>query len=116
MPEAPKDSILNVTKKLLNVPADYDAFDLDLIPHINSTLSKLHQMGVGPRNALEITDAMTPWSEFIDGYGEISLVKSYMGAECRRLFDPPRTSFDQEALNKVISEMEWRLNVASETP
>lgn len=41
------DSILTSVKKLLGLPADYEAFDPDIIMYINTVLMILSQMGVG---------------------------------------------------------------------
>ena len=43
-----EDSILVTVKKMLGIPADYTAFDVDVIVLINSTLMTLRQLGVGP--------------------------------------------------------------------
>ena len=42
------DSILTSIKKLLGIAEDYEHFDQDLIIHMNSVLSVLTQLGVGP--------------------------------------------------------------------
>ena len=46
------DSILTSVKKLLGLPADYEAFDPDIIMYINTVLMILSQMGVGPKDNL----------------------------------------------------------------
>lgn len=43
------DSILTSVKKLLGLPADYEAFDPDIVMYINTVLMILSQMGVGPK-------------------------------------------------------------------
>lgn len=116
MAEEPDDSILNTTKKLLNAPADYTAFDLDVMTFINSTFAVLSQMGVGPKTAFTIHDATTQWSEFIGDNPDLGMVRSYMYAKVRMMFDPPPNSFTQESVKEVIREYEYRLNVAAETP
>ena len=42
------DSILTSVKKMLGIAEEYDHFDADLIMHINSVLTILGQLGVGP--------------------------------------------------------------------
>lgn len=116
MSEIPKDSILNVTKKLLNAPVDYDFFDLDVLTHINSVFANLSQMGVGPKEGFFITDGSTPWSEYIKGDSNLNGVQSYMVNKVRLMFDLPTTSFAIAAIEKLCAEFEWRLHVASETP
>lgn len=41
-------SILKSTKKILGIEENYTAFDLDITTHINSSLSTLTQVGIGP--------------------------------------------------------------------
>lgn len=109
----PDDSILNTVKKILGFEAEYTAFDLDIITHINSVFFTLHQLGVGPEKGFMILDKENTWSSFV-GPEQINAVKSYMALKVRLLFDPPATSFALESLNKQATEMEWRLNVHME--
>ena len=55
------DSILNGTKKALGVDPSYDVFDHEIIMHINSTFSTLHQLGVGPKVPFVIQDSTDRW-------------------------------------------------------
>ena len=48
-------SILKSTKKVLGLPADYDAFDVDIVMHINAILSNLNQIGVGPEEGFSLS-------------------------------------------------------------
>ena len=107
-------SILDTTKKVLGISLDYEQFDLDIIMHINSTFSTLHQLGVGPTAPFSITDNSNVWSEFIGENKAIESVKTYIWAKVKLAFDPPTTSFAIEALDKITKEYEWRLNVQSE--
>lgn len=107
-------SILKQTKKLLGLPDDYDVFDMDIILHINSAFSTLHQLAVGPTQGFSINDDTAIWSEFIAEDHNINSVKSYIFIKVKLLFDPPSTSYAQEALLKQANEYEWRLNVHSE--
>lgn len=108
-------SILTSTKKILGLDADYTAFDLDVITHINSVFSTLTQLGVGPVAGFMIEDETADWSDFIpiDDI-QYNSVKTYMYLRVRMLFDPPSTSFVIAALNEQIKELEWRLNVHRE--
>lgn len=110
------NSILDSTKKMLGLDADYDAFDLDIIIHINSTFAQLAQIGVGPDDGFEIEDNSTLWVEYLGANKLINSVKSYMYLKVRMLFDPPTTSFDLSAKQEQIKELEWRLNVAADKP
>ena len=48
------DSILDSIKKILGMPPEYDAFDTDLVIHINSVFGILAQLGVGPFPVLKL--------------------------------------------------------------
>ena len=109
------ESILTSIKKLLGIPEDYEHYDADIIMHINSVFMILNQLGVGPSNGFSITDKTAVWSNFISDNDNLEAVKSYVYMKVRLLFDPPLSSAVMDCINKVISEMEWRLNVAAES-
>lgn len=106
------ESILTSIKKLLGIEADYEHFDADLIMHINSVFMILTQLGVGPAEGFSITDEDAIWSDFIQDKKTIESVKSYMYMKVKLLFDPPLSSAVIESMTRLISEFEWRLNVA----
>lgn len=105
------DSILNSVKKVLGLAEDYNHFDFDVIVHINSVFMILNQMGVGPEGFL-IEDSTTTWNDFLQDSAKLESVKTYMYLKVRLMFDPPTSSVIMESMNRMISELEWRLNVA----
>ena len=107
------ESILKTIKAMLNVPEDLSEFDLDIIIAINSELSLLNQLGVGVNN-FRITGETETWADFIDE-DFYSMVKSVVYMRARLMFDPPQNSFNLESLNKLIDELEWRLNINYES-
>lgn len=110
------DSILTSIKKLLGITEEYEQFDSDIIMHINSVLSILTQLGVGPSDGFRITDASSIWSDFIpDESKNLEDVKSYVFLRVRLLFDPPLSSIVVESMNRMINELEWRINVSAES-
>lgn len=108
------DSILVSTKKVLNLPEDYDAFDQDVILHINSVFSTLNQLGVGPAEGFMIEDDAAIWATFLDGDPRLNHIKTYVYLRVRMLFDPPTTGYHVEAMKEQIKELEWRMNVQRE--
>lgn len=109
------ESILTSIKKLLGIDENYTHFDADIIMHINSVFSILTQIGVGPANGFSITGKDEVWTDFIaDRQNEFSLVKTYVYKKVQLLFDPPLSSASIEAINRQISEFEWRLFVAAD--
>lgn len=109
------DSILISIKKLLGITEEYEHFDADIIMHINSAFATLNQLGVGPEEGFVIMDQDAVWGDFIQDKKTIESVKSYIYLKVKLLFDPPLTSAVMESMNRMISEYEWRLNVAVDT-
>lgn len=109
------DSILDSVKKVLGVPAPYTAFDTDIIMHINSALSVLTQLGIGPTQGFMIEDSTSTWATFLGDDIRLNAAKSVVYLRVRMLFDPPQTSYLVEALKQQIQEIEWRLSVQRET-
>ena len=107
------DSILTSVKKLLGVGEEYTHFDDDIIMHINSVIFILTQIGIGPIEGFVITSKDQTWNDFLQGRINIESVKSYVYLKVRLLFDPPSNSFLVEAIERQISEYEWRLNITS---
>ena len=105
-----EQSILTSTKKILGIAEDYTVFDLDIITHINTALSTLTQLGVGPAIGFMIEDEAAEWGDFIGNDLQLNSVKSYVFLKVKQLFDPPTTSFLIAAQEKQITELEWRLN------
>lgn len=106
------ESILTSIKKLLGIAEEYEHFDSDLIMHINTVLMILTQIGVGPSEGFSIEDSTSEWVDFVPDINKIEAVKTYVHLKVKLLFDPPQNSSHIEAINRSISELEWRLNVA----
>lgn len=108
-------SILDSTKKVLGLDADYTAFDYDVTMHINSAFSNLHQLGIGPIDGFEIEDNTAEWNDFL---GEDNLplnsVRNYIYLVVRLNFDPPASAYGTAAMERQIDELVWRINVRRE--
>lgn len=109
------ESILTSIKKLLGISEEYEHFDPDIIMHINSAFMILNQLGVGPSEGFSIEDETSTWTDFVSDMTKVEAVKSYIHLKVKLLFDPPTSSAVIESYNRMISEFEWRLNVAAET-
>jgi hypothetical protein len=107
-------SILVATKEILGLDADDDAFDLDIITHINTALSVLYQMGVlSAASSIESLD--TDWDALALDVEVLSMVRSYVFLKTQFLWDPPTTSFLIKARQDQIAELEYRMNMYAET-
>ena len=108
------ESILTSVKKMLGIAEDYEHFDQDLIMHINSVFAILTQLGVGPVEGFSIKDKAAVWTDSIPANQQLEFVKSYVFLKVKILFDPPLSSAVIESMNRMISELEWRINVAAD--
>lgn len=110
-----EQSILKSVKKILQIDESYTVFDLDIITHINSVFSTLHQLGVGPQSGFMIEDATSEWDEFLGASPVLNSVKTYVYLRVRLLFDPPETSYHIDAIKDQVKELEWRINMQYES-
>lgn len=109
-----EDSILNSTKKILGIGADYTAFDLDILTLINSTLSIVEQLGISFEPDFAVEDETASWSDLELPQNQLNLIRTYVFLKVRMLFDPPNTGYLIDAMNKQIAEYETRLNLLRE--
>ena len=103
------ESILESIKKLLGVSAEDDSFDAEIIMHINTAISILTQLGVGPIDGFQIHGPIETWENFIGVRKDMDLIKGYIFNRVRLIFDTPANSFLVRAIEEQIKEFEWRL-------
>jgi hypothetical protein len=110
-----EQSILKSTKKILGIGPDDTSFDLDIITHINSAFSVLHDLGVGPEDGFAIEDEAEAWDSYlVDDQVKLNKVKPIVWLRVRLLFDPPASSFLLDAFKEQLREQEWRINTNRE--
>lgn len=112
-----EDSILLSIKKLLGIDRNYNVFDQDIIIHINSVFGILHQLGLSGDTTFGpfyIRGEEETWNDFLTDERYLEMVKSYMYLRVKLLFDPPDSGVLHEAVERQISEMEWRINIELE--
>lgn len=111
------ESILTSIKNLLGIVEEQTDFDMQIIIHINSVLHFLTQIGVGPEEGFSIQDDTAAWTDYIpEDEQKLELVKSYVCMKVRLMFDPPTSAALIENMNKLISELEWRISVSVDPP
>lgn len=108
-------SILRSIKKLLGIPEDDDAFDMDVIFAINSAFDRLSTLGIGPDEGFRIIDDTATWSDYLYDGKVLDSVKTYVYFKTRLVFDPPTSSFVLESMNKQIAESEFLFIVKSDS-
>lgn len=108
------ESILKDIKSTLALPDDYDAFDKEVILFVNSAISDLHQIGIGPDAGFRVVSDEETWEQFIGNDPRLDSVKTYLFLKAKLLFDPSDKSHVVEMMKEQIREHEWRLNVRRE--
>jgi hypothetical protein len=103
------ESILTSIKKMIGVDMTYTYFDPEIVMHINTVLSVLTQLGVGPTEGFSIQDENAIWSDFVGENPNLDLIKTFMGLKVKLFFDPPQASAHIEAINRQCDELEFRI-------
>lgn len=110
------ESILDSVKEDIGAmvsPDDEAPFDNSLIRYINTALGFLFQLGVGDA-PFKITGSTETWGDFLGLGSDLEAVKTYVTKEVKLMFDPPSSSFLIDSDRKIISELEWRINLMSD--
>ena len=83
--------------------------------HINSVFTILTQLGVGPKEGFRIEDELATWMDFLQTDSVLfESVKTYIHLKVKLLFDPPLSGTVMASYERIISELEWRLNVTAD--
>jgi hypothetical protein len=106
-------SILDDVKNMLGVTPEETAFDIDIINCVNGAFGTLTQLGVGPAIGYQITSNLNQWAEFYTD-PRLNGVKTYIFLRSKMVFDPPTTGFTQQAMERQVQELEFRLNVVAD--
>lgn len=107
------DKILASIKKQLGVN-DSDQFDYQIIMAINTAMSALTQIGIGPAEGFLLTDEDANWTDFIGEGPSFISAQSYIYCKSKILFDPPANQTLLNMLQKQADELEWRLRTENE--
>lgn len=107
------ESILTSIKQLFGIEESFTNFDSELIMFINGAFTILSQLGIGKSN-FSITGAKETWTDFLSDSKVYELVKPDIYFRVKLAFDPPASSSVTDAINKLISEYEWRLRENAE--
>lgn len=112
------ERILTSSKLLCSgIISDYTHFDDQIMLYLNGIFMDLQQIGIGPAEGFSLLDENTTWDEFLPTDSPMrNQVKTYMAAKVKLQFDPPASATHLAALERIIAQSEWRLNVHAETP
>ena len=111
-----EDSILKTVREAMGLGVDDTSFDSELLIHINASLARINQNGVG--NLVLVSDDTVTWKDFIGevevGSDIFHLVPLFVSLNTKLIFDPPPPS-TVEQYARSCDELLWRLKITSET-
>ena len=103
------DSVLLSTKQMLGISPEDISFDVNVIMAINTALTILFDLGLTEvEDQIIIDDDMT-WDDLLGGRTDIEYVKTYVYQKVKMIFDPPTSTAAIDAMQRSISELEWRI-------
>ena len=103
------DSVLSSTKQMLGISPEDTSFDVNVIMSINTALTILMDLGLTEvEDEIVIDDDMT-WDDLLGGRTDIEYVKTYVYQKVKMIFDPPTSTAAIDAMQRSISELEWRI-------
>ena len=103
------DSVLLSTKQMLGISPEDTSFDVNVIMSINTALTILMDLGLTEvEDEIVIDDDMT-WDDLLGGRTDIEYVKTYVYQKVKMIFDPPTSTAAIDAMQRSISELEWRI-------
>lgn len=109
------DSILVHIRDSVGLTEENTEFDTELLNHINMSIGKLNQNGIG--NSIRVNDETTTWGDLLSmdirGSEYIGMIPTFISLNVKLLFDPPPPS-SVEFHTRSVDELLWRLKIAYE--
>ena len=103
------DSVLSSTKQMLGISPEDTSFDVNVIMSINTALTILMDLGLTEVEDEIVTDDNMTWDDLLGGRTDIEYVKTYVYQKVKMIFDPPTSTAAIDAMQRSISELEWRI-------
>lgn len=103
------DSVLSSTKQMLGISPEDTSFDANVIMSINTALTILMDLGLTEVEDQIVTSDKMTWDELLGGRTDIEYVKTYIYQKVKMIFDPPTSTAAIDAMQRSISELEWRI-------
>ena len=103
------DSVLSSTKQMLGISPEDTSFDVNVIMNINTALTILMDLGLTEVEDQIVTSDKMTWDELLGGRTDIEYVKTYVYQKVKMIFDPPTSTAAIDAMQRSISELEWRI-------
>lgn len=107
-------SIFKNIKQLLQIDGGTEDFDQDIYMHINSAISELTDIGVGPPAGFIVNSESVTWDQLVEDDLRYESVKTFIFLKVRLYFDPPQSQFGMQAMERQIDQLVWRLSARRE--
>lgn len=109
--------ILSDVKQMVGIYDTETAFDKNIILFINSTFSRLQQLGVCPDTGFRLSeDHLNTWDEYVSDQSLQGLVKDYVVDKVWLKFNPPASSALLEELRNQVDELEFSILNITDSP
>ena len=102
-------TILKDIKSVLGLIDDDNAYDGEILMHLNSAFMYLNQLGFGELYKPETIEETTTWEEVFSNRDYVNCIKPYIYKRVRLIFDPPGSSIVMQSLENLIREDEYRI-------
>ena len=103
------NSVLLSIKQMLGISPEDTSFDVNVIMSINTALTTLMDLGLTEVEDEIVTDDIMTWDDLLGGRTDIEYVKTYVYQKVKMIFDPPTSTAAIDAMQRSISELEWRI-------
>ena len=103
------DSVLLSIKQMLGISPEDTSFDVNVIMSINTALTILMDLGLTEVEDQIVTSDDVTWDELLGERTDIEYVKTYIYQKVKMIFDPPTSTAAIDAMQRSISELEWRI-------
>ena len=103
------DSVLLSIKQMLGISPEDTSFDVNVIMSINTALTILMDLGLTEVEDQIVTSDDMTWDELLGERTDIEYVKTYVYQKVKMIFDPPTSTAAIDAMQRSISELEWRI-------
>lgn len=102
------EKIVNDVRQYCVGQADDDFFDPTFIMHINSAFLELMDIGVLDTE-FRINTGEETWNDISDNYNQLPYIREWVQIKVKTLFDPPKSSAQNEAYKSQLDRLEWRM-------
>ena len=85
-----------------------EAYDTELMIHINMYLATLRQLGIGLDSKVTVTGDSETWEQLTDNEQDLAMAKAYVYYRLKIEFDPPDNASVLNAYKESVKEIEWR--------